>query len=758
MIKKILSFLLTLSLSIQIQLKADEGMWIPMLIGKNFEQMQKLGIKLTPDDIYNINKSSLKDAIVNFGGFCTGEVISKEGLVLTNHHCGFDAIQAQSSVQNDLLSNGFWAKSRDQELPSPGLTVTFLVRIEDVTNQVLSEISSIKDWNAKEEKIEEVGEAIGKKATEGTHYTAEVKSFFENNVFYMFIYEVYTDVRMVAAPPSSIGKFGGDTDNWMWPRHTGDFSVFRIYSGTDGKPAEYSKDNIPLKPKYFLPVSLKGINPGDFAMVMGYPGGTERYMSSEGVRMTYDQSNPMRVKIRGERLALMKQDMDKNEEVKIKYAAKYAHISNYYKYWIGQNQGIKRLNVIEDKKQQEQDIQIWIRADAGRQKKYGDVTLKFNDIYKDYRKYNPSYVYLEEVGFGIEIVELAYHSMELYGALASNASKDELNKVIAEFKKQADEHFKNYNAPTDKKIMAALLKMYYNEVDKEFHPGIFATIEKKYRGDFNKYAEYVFKTSILASKEKLYAFLANPTFKVMRKDPGFQTMSSLIGNYHKKIKVGLQKANNQLQENNNLFVKAIMEKKGNDALYPDANFTMRLTYGTVQDYYPRDAVHYLYRTTLAGVMEKEDPSNEEFIVSKKLKELFEKKDFGHYAQNGEMFVCFITNNDITGGNSGSPVIDAEGNLIGTAFDGNWEAMSGDIIFEPELQRCIITDIRYVLFILDKFGGLGYLVDEMTLVEKKEVPENTSSKEIKDNSNGTTTTKKEKVKDPKAKEKKLQKVY
>jgi hypothetical protein len=754
--KKFLYSLTIIFFSISILCKADEGMWLPLLINKNLAEMQKLGLKLTAEDIYNVNNSSLKDAIVNFGNFCTGEVISKEGLVLTNHHCGFDAIQSQSSVQNDLLTNGFWAMTRDQELASPGLTVTFLIRMEDVTQKILSNLNPGMDLEAREKEIENLSEDLIKAATDGKGYDGEVKSFFEGNQYYLFIYEIYKDVRMVGAPPSSIGKFGGDTDNWMWPRHTGDFSLFRIYTGPDGKPAEYSKNNIPLKPKHHLPISLKGVKEGDFSMVLGYPGGTERYLPSEGVKLAYNQSNPAKIKIREQRLSIMKKDMDASEEIKIKYAAKYAHISNYYKYFIGQNQGLKRLDIVGKKKREEEKFQSWVKADPGRTKEYGNLLSDYEKIYKDYSEVNLPYIYLEEAAFGTEIIELAYKFGELYGALKSNASKKEIDEMVKELQTEADKHFKNYNAATDKKIFAALLKMYYEDIAKAYHPSIFGQVEKKFKGNFNKFAEFVFKNSILSSKDKVNSFLATPTAKTLEKDPAFRTMSSIIAGFHQSVAPSLRKVNSRLEVNNHTFMEALMKMQKDENMYPDANFTMRLTYGTVQDYYPQDAVHYLHKTTLKGVMEKEDPSNEEFIVADKLKELFAKKDFGNYAQNGEMYVCFITNNDITGGNSGSPVINGEGHLIGIAFDGNWEAMSGDIIFEPELQRCISTDIRYVLFIMEKFAGAGYLVKEMTLVESPEIP--SKLKDTSLNERKETPLKENKENEVKTKEKKSETVY
>jgi hypothetical protein len=720
MIKRSLTLFIAFTFAFNFLCKADEGMWLPLLIKRlNYTDMQKLGLKLTAEEIYSVNNSSLKDGIVNFGNFCTGEVISKDGLVLTNHHCGFDAVQSHSSVKNDYITYGFWAMSRDKELPNPGLSVSFLVRMEDVTAKVLGNMPA---GSVSEDKVEEMIKSLEAEATSGNHYNAEVKSVFEGNEYYLFVYETFTDIRLVGAPPSSVGKFGGDTDNWMWPRHTGDFSMFRIYTAPDGKPADYAKENIPLKAKYYLPISLKGVHKNDYSMVLGYPGGTERYMPSAGVEMTYEQSNPLKVKIRENILKIMKEDMDASPEIKIKYAAKYAHISNYYKYFIGQNQGLRNLDVIGKKQKQEEEFTAWVNADPKRKSDYGNIISDYDKIYAFYEKFNPDYVFLEEILQQTEILLFAYKLDKFNDVLKSKPTPDDLKAATDGAKKIVDEHFKDYNAPTDKKIFASALKMYYDDIDKEFHPGVFAQVDKKYKGDFNKFAEDVFKRSILASKTKMDAFLDKPDPKILDKDLGFMTMTSILNDFRQKVGPYLGSILGKLESTNSLYLKAIMEMKKDQKLYPDANFTMRLTYGTVQDYYPRDAVYYNYFTTLKGVMEKEDSTNEEFIVPAKLKALYKNKDFGRYADSsGKMPVCFISNNDITGGNSGSPVIDGEGHLIGIAFDGNWEAMSGDIVYEPTLQRCISVDIRYVLFMIDKYAGAGHLIQEMTLVENdKEV--------------------------------------
>jgi hypothetical protein len=717
--KKNFKFIFSLSFAFIIVLnsKADEGMWLPLLLKKlNEGDMQKAGLKLTADDIYNINKSSLKDAIVQLGGFCTAEVISGEGLLLTNHHCAYDAIQSHSSVKNDYLTNGFWAMTREEELPNQGLTASFLVRMEDVTARVLAAVTEDMNEQERISKIKKEIAEIKAQAIKDTYYNADVKSMFDGNEYYLFVYETYRDVRLVGAPPSSIGKFGGDTDNWMWPRHTGDFALLRIYTGPDGKPADYSKDNVPLKPRHFLPVSLKGVQQNDFAMIMGYPGSTDRYLTSFGVKQAIEKDQPARVKIREERLRLMKEDMDKSDEVRIKYSSKYAQVSNYWKYFKGQTEGLKRLKVYDKKKQLENDFLAWVAKDEARLKKYGSVISDFEKVYENSGKYILSQVYLQEAAFGSEIILFSLRNMQLNMTLAGG-DKDAIAQTVEGMKAMAEEHFKDYNTATDQKVTAALLKMYYEDVPADQHPEIFNTIKTKYKGDFNKYVAEMFAKSVFATKERYMKFLENPSAKVLAKDPAFVCMQSIITNAQMNISPKAGATRDLDTKASRLFIAGLREMQPEKKFYPDANFTMRLTYGNVLDYYPRDAVYYNYYTTLEGIMEKEDPKNDEFVVPSKLKELYKNKDYGMYAdKDGKLRVCFITNNDITGGNSGSPVIDGEGNLIGCAFDGNWEAMSGDIAFEPELQRTIVVDSRYILFIIDKFAGAGHLVKEMKIVQ------------------------------------------
>ena len=684
---------------------ADEGMWLPHLISGNFSALEKLGCKLTAEDIYSLNKSSLKDAVVNFGNFCTGEIISNEGLILTNHHCGFSSVQAQSTVEKNYIADGFWAKNKSEELPNASLTVTFLVSVEDVTAAYFKDGILVTN-------IDSVSDVLQKEAVRGTHYTAEVKPFFERNTFYLFINETFKDVRLVGVPPSSIGKFGGDTDNWMWPRHTGDFCLFRVYANAEGKPADYSQNNIPLKPRHFLPISTSGVKANDFAMVMGYPGNTDRYMNSRGVLMAYNQSNPKKIKIREQRLSIMKEAMDNNKTIRIQYASKYARISNYYKYFIGQNMGLKKLHVIARKQKDEKQFMEWVNADAKRKNNYSGIETAYKNVYDTYEKINIPYVYFEECLFANDILLEAYKASNTLSGFISNGDKSN----IARYQTSSALYFKDFDVLTEKKILVALFEMYSTDVPLELQPSLFAEIKKKYKGNMNKYADYLFSKSIFANPAKMNAFLNNPQVNVLEKDPAYIAMKTILGEFRSKIGPYLGLIYKSLDETNHLYLKAYIEWKKGKQLYPDANFSMRLTYGTVQDYNAKDAVLYLPQTYLNGIIEKEDSLNEEFVVPNKLKKLYIDKNFGAYADaSGEVPVCFITNNDITGGNSGSPVINAKGELIGCAFDGNWEAMSGDIVFEPELQRCISVDIRYVLFIIDKYADAGHLIKEMKLV-------------------------------------------
>lgn len=720
MIKRICIALILFSLSFQSQ--ADEGMWLPMFIKRlNQADMEKMGLRLTAEEIYSVNHASIKDAIVSLGGFCTAEVISKEGLLLTNHHCAFSAIQSHSTVEQDYLSNGFWAATKEDEKPNEGLYAKFLVRMEDVTKAILAPVNDTLSETERSKAIEvAINELVA--ATKGdTHYEVEIKPFYAGNEYYMFIYEVYHDVRLVGAPPSAIGKFGGDTDNWMWPRQTGDFALFRVYMGPDGKPAEYSPVNIPLKPKHYLPISLDGVQENDFAMVMGFPGTTDRYLTSFGVNLMLQQTNPARVKIRDKRLNLLKEDMEAAESVRIKYASKYARVSNYWKYFIGQSEGLKNLNVVEDKQRIEDEFQHWVNQDDKRKAIYGDVLKNIEDAYKTIERNNLPYIYLVEAALGTEILPFA-NSFTGLANLLDNPDKNEekIKELSASLKEKADKYFKDYHASTDQKVLAALIKMFYEDIPKEQQPAILSEIAIQYKGNFDDWAHDVFVKSIFGDRATVATFLNDPKKQIIVEDPAYKTIKAIMDNYYSNISPKLRSGYIKLGEANRFFIKGLREMNPAKKYYPNANSTMRLTYGKVKGYEPRDGVIYKYYTTLSGVMEKENPNNEEFIVPEKLKTLYDAKDYGIYGHDGEMPVCFISNNDITGGNSGSPVINAQGALIGIAFDGNWEAMSGNIAFETNLQSAINVDIRYVLFIIDKFAKAGHLVDEMTLVKNNGV--------------------------------------
>jgi hypothetical protein len=564
-------------------------------------------------------------------------------------------------------------------------------------------------------KIDDLSKDIVKEATEGTLYNASVRSFYKGNEFYLFIFEIFRDVRLVGAPPSSIGNFGGDTDNWMWPRHTGDFSMFRIYSASDGTPADYNKENIPLKPKYFLPISIKGSERGDFAMIMGYPGSTNRYLTSYGVDLAVDQNNPVIVKIRQEKLDIYKDDMDASDEVRIKYASKYARISNYWKYFIGQTQGLKRLKVADRKVDQENQFQQWADADEARKQKYGDVLPQLQRVYNDLKPYDFLRIYYSEAIRGCEALTFASSFGRLKELLMEkDPDPEKVDSLIKPLRENTARFFKDYDMPTDRKILSAMLALYDQDVPAGYRPDEFTDIVMKYKGDFKKYALQAFAKSMFTDSSKVEAMLSKPSAKAIEGDPLYRLSAAFSGFYrntmsHADETIALR------SKYERLYMEGLRDMMPDKKFYPDANSTMRLTYGQVLDYYPADAVHYDFRTTLLGVMQKEDPSNQEFIVPDKLQELYQAKDYGPYGKDGTMYVCFLTNTDITGGNSGSPIFNADGQLIGLAFDGNWEAMSGDIAFEPGLQRTICVDIRYVLFIIDKYANAQNLINEMTII-------------------------------------------
>lgn len=691
-------FLLFAAACVTFSAAADEGMWmLPYLQKMNAKDMKARGCKLSAEEIYSMNNSSLKDAIVIFGGGCTGEIVSPEGLLFTNHHCGYGSIQALSSVEHDYLKNGFWAMSRAEEIPAPGLKVRFIRKIVDVTSDILGAVPDIAGGEERSRLVAEHAEAVKSRfETENPGMEISVKPFFGGNQFFAFVIEVFSDVRLVGTPPTSIGKFGGDTDNWMWPRHTGDFSVFRVYAGPDNKPAEYAPENRPYKADKFLKISLNGYDEADFAMIMGFPGSTQRYMTSYEIDRMLEVENPQRIFIRGERQAILKEDMAASDKVRIQYASKYAQSSNYWKNSIGMSRGIKRLDVKGRKQEQEAAFRAWAAKNTLPTEGYVDALDKIRESVEETLPSFASRQYLQEAFLrAVEILTPARYALMLKGA--------ELEKALKGF-------YKDYNRATDRRVAKRMFQI-VKENCKEL-PSVFAeVIDERFGGDTDAYVDYLYDNSVLADEEKALAAVASG--EDLSKDPAV-LLNRSIAKKMRALSEAQQDGQQKYADGHRLYIAGLMRMQPKKAWASDANFTIRLTYGRVLPYNPADGIRYNYYTTLKGVMEKENPENPtEFTVPAKLKELYAAKDFGRYANAaGELPTCFLADCDITGGNSGSPVLNAKGSLIGLAFDGNWEAMSGDVAFEPELQRTIAVDVRYVLFVIDKFAGAGWLLDEL----------------------------------------------
>ncbi len=715
--KKQLLLLILLAILIpRSYVKADEGMWLPFMIDDAlFSEMQEMGLNLTRDQIFSFTESSLKDAIVHFGGGCTAEIISDMGLVLTNHHCGYGRIQALSSVENDLLTNGFWADELGDELPSQGLFVRFLVQARDVTEEVAAALSPDLTEEERGRIIREKSEEIVAAATDGTHYTANVRPMFAGNEFFLFVYETYNDVRLVGTPPESIGSYGGDTDNWMWPRHTGDFSLFRVYTAPDGSPASYSSENIPLRPRHHLPVSIKGVEEGDFAMILGYPGSTNRYLTSYGIEFNLENMYQVRIDIRRKKLDIIEEAMAGSDEIRIKYASKQSGIANYWKNFIGMSRSLKRLDVAGSKRELETQFQQWVVEEPSRRREYGQVMDDFRQAYEGYRQFNSqNYVFMEAMSSGPDMLRFANSFNRLLTMLKNKEEGEDFDRELSNLKNAAGRTYRNYDQDVDERLWAAMFRVYFERIPPANLPDIFQEIAKKYRYDFDRYAADVYKNSLFANQESVLKFLEKPSARALQRDPGFKAARSVYSN-HAEMNPRIQQYDVVVDRAERLFLKGLREMMPERSFYPDANSTMRFTYGSVGGYQPADAVYYDYQTTLKGVMEKEDPGHHEFIVPAKLKSLYMDKDYGPYGKNGGMVVNFIAGLDITGGNSGSPVINGDGHLIGLAFDGNWEAMSGDILFEDEVQRSINVDARYILFIIEKFAGASRIIDEMTII-------------------------------------------
>ena len=704
---------------------AGEGMWLPLLIQKmNHADMKQQGLNLTAEELYSINSSCIKDAVVGLGrpewnasfNFCSGEIISGKGLFLTNHHCGYGAIQSLSTAENNYLRDGFWAMNSSEEKPA-GFSVSILQRMDDVTGIILEGITPETKEEDRTKRVTARMDSLKKDAEKDSMITAVVKSFFKGNEYYIMLYKVYEDIRLVGAPASSIGKFGGDTDNWMWPRHTGDFSIFRIYADQNNNPAPYSDKNIPYKPAHFLPVSLKGVKKDDYAMIFGFPGTTDRFLTSYGVKLAIELDQPSRVKIRRKKLDIYEEGMARDEETRLKYAAKHSSVSNYWKYFIGQTEGLKRLHVYDKKKKEEEAFQAWVDADEGRKKIYGKVLSDYEKNYAELTKYKLVSNYITEAVYGVEILKYSRNFAPLEKILTDEPkNQDKIGSTVAGIRKGIKEYFKDYDAGIDRKMLAAMLEYYHEDLPETQQPQYVVDLVHKNKHNFKLIADMIFDKSIFVSEAKVYAFLENPSLKKLQADPAFKLVNSIRDKYNTEYVPLLTQITAALDISGRLYVDGLRKMNPGKSYYPDANSTMRISYGKVHDYYPRDAVYYNFITPLEGIMEKEDPKNEEFIVDERLKELYLKKDYGRYGQDGKLVVNFISSNDITGGNSGSPVINGNGELIGTAFDGNWEAMSGDIAFEPNLQRTISLDVRYTLFIIDKVAGAGYLLDEMKIVQ------------------------------------------
>ena len=690
---------------------ADEGMWLlPLLKKLNLKDMEAKGLQLTAEDIYSVNNSSLKDAIVIFGGGCTGEIVSPNGLLFTNHHCGFGSIQALSSVEHDYLKNGFWAMNTSEELPAPGLRVTFIRHIEDVTKSVLKGTKDNMSYEERENKISKNTDALQKKMDkkyEGK--TVVIKPFFGGNQYFMFVTEIYKDVRLVGTPPYAIGKFGGETDNWMWPRHTGDFSVFRVYAAPDGKtPAEYAPENVPYQADKYLTISTEGYKEGDYAMIMGFPGTTTRYMTSYEIDKMLTVDNPNRIYIRGERQAILKVRMAADDAIRIKYASKYASSSNYWKNSIGKSRGVEKLGVKAQKAAEEEAFTAWVweNMDKKRIEKYGNALPLIEKYVTEATPYESDAQILSETLF--RAAEILNASTTFYNAYKRSEDMESATQRTLAF-------YKDYDEATDKLVTCRMIEVLREMIPAERRPQSLAVIDSEWGGDVKAFTEDLFAKSVFANEQKFLGAAAAGSLEVFENDPALVIMKD-ASELYKELLAKAKPLKNDYNTGHRLYIAGLMEMQPERSFYPDANFTLRLTYGTILPYSPADGVLYKYYTTIDGVVAKEDPTNPvDFTVDEGLKKLYAEKNWGGYAdKDGTLHTCFLSTNDITGGNSGSPIMNAKGELIGLAFDGNWEAMSGDIAFEPNVQRTINVDVRYVLWCIDTLGGAGWLLDEMNI--------------------------------------------
>lgn len=717
--KKLLLIGLAISM-IMPNLFADEGMWLPLLLKNKEADMQKNGMRISAEDIYNVNNASLKDAVMLFGTGCTGEFVSNQGLLLTNHHCGYSFIVSHSTVERDYLTNGFWAMSREQELPCRGLTITRLVYMEDVTSRVLEGVSDDMTEQKRQTLIEANIEKVKAKATEGNHYTAVIKPFYYGNQYFMYVNEVFKDVRLVGAPPSNIGKFGGDTDNWMWPRHTGDFSVFRVYADKDGKPAEYSKDNVPYTPKKHLKINIKGVEEGDFTFVFGYPGTTKQFLTSDAVDYVQNVEDPTRIKLRTARLDVYNRAMNESPAQRLRYASKVASVANGWKKWQGEVRGLKRLNAIEKKKAFEKDFNAW----AQDKEKYRDVLAQLKKTYADIKDLNLSYTYLSEAIFASDLMNQVRSVANIISLSEKNGKNEaEIVALTEKFYNSLQNYYsKDYvnHRKVDKEIFVKTMSIFYYDYAKKSHYWLRDLIENHNDGKAEEFFAKVYESSFLSNPQQAEKLLKNFKPKNVKKlinDPAVELFLPIWGQYIEKDRYDLAVYDDKLDSLYRVYVDGIMKKDTKKEFYPDANLTLRVAYGNIKTYQPKDAITYKAFSTIEGIMEKENPEIYDYVVEPKLKQLYEKKDYGIYAnEKGELPVAFIASNHTTGGNSGSPVLDKDGNLIGINFDRNWEGTMSDIMYDPSQCRNISLDIRYCLFIIDKFAGASHLIGEMDLIK------------------------------------------
>ena len=703
---------------------ADEGMWLPLLLGEQvYNDMVKRGLKLTKEQLYSINKASVKDGIIIFGTGCTGEIVSSEGLIFTNHHCGYDAVASASTVEHNYLRDGFYAKSKQEEIPAAGMTVQFLLKIADVTKEVESALGDISGAERVKKQADVIAE-INKKYSDASQFIeARVSPLFKGNQFLVFVYQRYSDIRLAGVPAESIGKFGGDTDNWEWPRHTGDFSVFRVYMSRDGKPAPFSQDNVPLKPKYFLPVSIKGYKDGDYAMIYGYPGGTNRYETSYGIKQKVDIDNPSLVDLRDIRLKFMFTEMKKDPGTKLQLASSYAGIANYWKFFDGESKQLVKYHIYDQKKAAEEKFLQW----ANGKPEYQGLMSDWEKAYAAWRPYSKHRVYINEGIFGSPLLSFGASLLQVEAAMVKQGTTStDIKKAVEAANKYRDEFLKSENKASDQNIVAAVLMRFYTDIDKNQHPISFYESLKGTYGDlkdentYKKYAADIFKNTMIFNDTKWKAFVANPSGQTLQDDIAFAVASAFLKNWQSKYLPEYIAFNTKNNDLGRIYLKGIMKMDTVKAkkMYPDATFTMRVSFGNVKSYNPRDAVHYDYVCTMKGVLDKYVAGDYEFDLPANLIETARKKDFGQYIDKAknDLVVCFITTNDITGGNSGSPVLDAGGNLIGLAFDGNYEALSHKIAFDKDLNRTICVDVRYVLWCIDKLGGGANLIKELKLVK------------------------------------------